>query len=64
MTGGWLSVAREVAVEKMMGLTFTTDIKVRKGFMNIFSTGTIAAERPDSDFDVAKDFKVNYNKYD
>lgn len=64
MKGGWLSVARDVAVEKMMGLTFTTDIKVRKGFMNIFSTGTIAAERPDSDFDVAKDFKVNYNKYD
>ncbi len=64
LRGGWLTVARDIAVEKMSNLVFTNDIKIRKGFMDVFATGTIVAERPDSDYEVARDRKVTFDKYD
>ena len=59
VVGGWLTIAREVAVEKMVGLTFSHDIKMRKTFTSVFVIGRISAERPDSDDEVGQDFKVS-----
>jgi len=59
VVGGWLTIAREVAVEKMVGLTFSHDIKMRKTFTSVFVIGRISAERPDSDDEVEQDFKVS-----
>jgi hypothetical protein len=64
VVGGWLTIAREVAVEKMANLVFTGDIKIRRTFLNVFATGTISAERPDSDDGVPQDFEVNIDKYE
>ena len=63
VVGGWLTIAREVSVEKMSNLVFTGDIKIRRTFLDVFATGTIAAERPDSDNEVPQDFRVNVDNY-
>lgn len=58
VVGGWLTIAREVAVEKMANLVFSGDIKIRRTSLDVFVTGTISAERPDSDNGVKQDFKL------